>query len=153
MKFTKPDVGLLDGSEWEYEYDGITCGGLLEICDEDDLVEDRFLNTSWLVFDTRLFWSEDLPIDQDTADIMGNIIPARTDALGSSAGVGGEITSNAPLNFLSSNHDHSAQFHGYISESRPTDGRVRLLFWENLMEAGFELNIEDYSGLARADGE
>jgi hypothetical protein len=150
-QLTKPDLGVIDGSEWAYEYNGVTCSGLLEVCDVSDLVSDRVLKKG-IIFDDHLFWNEDLPIDQYTAYIMGYIIPARTDAMGSSDSVNGEMRYKSPLNFVSSNQDHSAQFHGYLSEER-TRGKVRLTFWENIMNTGFDLSNDDYSGLKRTNSE
>ncbi len=99
-----------------------------------------------------MIYRETLPIEEDTADAIAHIIPARTEALGQLNRTGGEVRGNIPLNLTSSNQDHSAQFHGYLSE--PKGGsRVRLQFWLNMMRIGFEIGEDDFSDLAPAAGE
>ena len=148
-QLTKPDSGQINpGSpQWYYDYEGVNCG---LVCEEYELVEDRYFRiatTGTVLVRNDYEWSDAQTINEDTANIMGHILPARTQSLGQLDVVGGEIDSVQSLNFTNSNQDHSAQFHGYLSEIRPSGLPTRKLFWQNLLDQGFELEDEDYSGL------
>lgn len=149
-QLTKPDdIGTVT-KVWEYGYNSVNCGG---ICEVGELVEDEYrsyqrgFKTGTLQL---LQWRDDLPIDVDTADIIGHILPARTHALGQQI-TGGELFDNVNLLFTNSNQDHSGQFHGYLSEVRD-QGAVRMRFWNLLLSNGVNLAPDDYTGFRNSVG-
>ena len=176
-QLTKPDyLESLDGSEgseWDYSNeqtcgepvydeitgevigatggrypDGSTCPGPM-VSGVD--VTSRFYQDS-----TEITWDPSLPAADEAysteqknfLNVMGYIIPARTEALGqvgdpTIAELGGISKFNE---FTNSNQGHSAQFHGYLSE--PERGRGN--YWLRVMEQGFDLSPRtsgNYSGL------
>jgi len=81
------------------------------------------------------------------ANILSHIIPARTRALGAGAmPLGVEVTGNFELRgFTESSYDHSAVFHGALSD--PVKGRRQ--YWQSVLEDVFEFvrESDDYSKL------
>jgi hypothetical protein len=90
----------------------------------------------------ELLWSN----SADRFDAIAHIIPARTKALGQ-GDVGGEISIGSDLKYSSSNHDHSAVFHGYFGDKSKGEGRK--IYWENILTEVFQL--ANYSGLNKYD--
>jgi hypothetical protein len=87
-------------------------------------------------------------IDRGYAQIMGHIVPARTNAMGQIGTPLVEIDETFGFGgFSTSNHGHSAQFYGYLAE--PYWGRMS--YWLGVMRDGFRLNTnvaDSYSGLS-----
>ena len=89
-QLTKPDNDnfLDDSREWAYEYVPVTCTGLLETCDVADILANRF-SVQWTILGEPipltkdyLTYRDNMPIEEDTAKIIGHILLVRTNALG-----------------------------------------------------------------------
>ena len=156
-QLTKPDSTGRDGEPlWQYSND--------QICEatEYDQVEGNAISwiypdgsscpgpngeytTSRFLMDNQQFaWNpEKLVTEVDYREdqiryheIMGHIIPARTEALGQLTGTPAEAHDREDnQGFTDSNQGHSAQFHGYLSE--PHRGRGN--YWLRVMEEGLDL--------------
>ncbi len=186
-QLTKPDYlesfDSSEGSEWDYSNeqackatygpggavtgwrypDGTPCPGPVDSRAE---VTSRFYQDN-----TEIRWDPALPAvgeaysaeQKNFLNMMGYIIPARTEALGQ-VNIKKEREENkVPLElingftdmstgFTNSNQGHSAQFHGYLSE--PERGRGN--YWLRVMADGMRLDPltlldpykqDDYSGL------
>lgn len=138
-QLTKPD--FLDGPTWEYDYSWDCLRGVACLVDpypdteKDDKVTDVYKKAT-----NEILWNLQPALDANSADILGHIVPARTNALGqvSVSGAASEVAFNISLNKTSSafndaNQGHSAQFYGnYI---------LRKNYWKSLLsEFGFILD-------------
>ncbi|MCW8827077.1 MAG: hypothetical protein OQK78_11720 [Gammaproteobacteria bacterium] len=156
-QLTKPDYLPIGAPTWHYTNEAVDCAGgprdlVSGIFDAvADLAEAVVCNAMYsevtdqfLKNGDELTWSEQLTAD--SANILSHIIPGRTKALGQ------EITrgvideeNNIEMDGLSnSNHDHSAQFHGYYSETRGGgQWEIRKSYWNNVLLTSLGLNSRD----------
>jgi hypothetical protein len=127
-----------DANAWQYP-DGTSCEG-----PSVTRVTSRFYRD-----DEEIAWhSQSTDGYHAYAQIMGHIIPARTNALGQLEIVlqGMSVAPVVNEGFTDSNQGHSAEFHGYLAEP----GIPRKDYWLRVMEDGFDLNpdrTDSYSGL------
>jgi hypothetical protein len=120
-------------------------------------VTSRFIFNPLIGSTRTLSWSE--PLNEDAADILAHIVPARTKALGqvdirkpegSAEIYPVPLIDNQNLNFTTSNQDHSSQFHGYYSEvNKLNTKRVRASYWNRIIRDSLLLVTpgEDLTGL------
>jgi hypothetical protein len=175
-QLTKPDNTVSGGALWKYNNvikNKAICENILQIpdCDnellnetipQDGIVTSLFkvtditgLITSNPFISNDLKWGNGIAQDNQIAEILGHIIPARAQAMGQVAiTIPGNtaLDPNQQLGFTNSNQDHSAQFHGYYAEPSPIPGRgpVRANFWNRVLGQSLELDPlsdSDLSGL------
>jgi hypothetical protein len=159
-QLTKPDSTM--GPVWEYsneqichaaDYDPITGETIAWAYPDGNScagpavaeVSSRFYRDS-----QQLSWDPTLPLNgtqeqTQFAQILGHIVPARTNALGQLENLPvGFYDMNSWRSFTDSNQGHSSQFHGYLSEPE----RERRNYWQSILSQSMLLNPDaDYSGL------
>ncbi len=131
-QLTKPDY--VDGPTWEYNWNW-DCPYSLTVCTLDvypDVEDGEQVTDIYTRNSIQLQWNLQSSLDQNSADILGHIIPARTPALGQVAGTGTTTVINDSVNmnlgvfgYRNSNQDHSAQFHNNFA--------VRQGYWSRLL--------------------
>jgi hypothetical protein len=144
-QLTKPDTGKIRLTDWIYEYrwgearyrsDGIYFS--YPDANNNDLVSDGYYDYNGLV---ELEWSDEIPINADSREILSHIVPSRTKALGAlSAACPPDdenclsvIESDVPFNFGGSNQGHSSQFYKTYAE--------RSGYWDNVLKE-FDFNTD-----------
>ena len=129
QQITKPD--FIDGPTWGYDYECTdeSCNGPVFPL-SPDLVTDIYTRGGQLL---NWNYNNSVPVDVDTANILGHIIPSRTIALGQGPAVGGSsvVDDHLPLGFGASNQGHSAQYYSNFLG--------RCVYWSSLLDTfGFE---------------
>lgn len=166
-QFNRPNAGWSYGNEMTDYLDALSdynfCvassnnGGLSCIAPTpytNEIVNSRFFD-SGVFTTTEIHWT--IPTTENSANILSNIVPGRTRALGQTSS-SGEISAerNYDLLLTNSNQDHSAQFHGYYSEIRPGNRAVRARYWNIILSQSLELSkvpeLYQYSGLRNTVG-
>ena len=87
--------------------------------------------------------------------ILAHSVPERTEPLGqTSVSVLGEVTTGENhhmAGFTNSNQDHSAEFHGYYSETTlkadAVTAKQRAAYWNTVLEFSLGLSPSDYTQL------
>lgn len=142
-QLTKPD--FLGGDTWNYDFNYTCVSDVFLGCALDfspdfsnqDLVTDKYQRAGNVIN-----WNNSVPIGAINADILGHIIPTRTNALGQSstmaAGsiISGEYDLFRDQGYGHSNFDHSAAFYNSYSERCGT--------WRKMLES---MEIAPYENL------